>query len=53
MQSHKNIKLTKNASFDPFTSGGGGGGFEIKIKKFKDKRVVTLGSLEERSSTRA
>jgi hypothetical protein len=51
MQSHKNIKLTKNVSSIP--SPVGGGSFEIKIKKFKDKRVVTLGSLEERSSTRA
>jgi hypothetical protein len=41
MQSHKNIKLTKNASFDPFTSGGGWGDFKIKIENLKTKKVVT------------
>ncbi len=41
MQSHKNAKLTKNASFDPFTTRGGGGIFWIKIENLKPKKVVT------------
>ncbi len=41
MQSHKNIKLTKNASFEPFTSGGGGGILKLKSKNMIKKKVVT------------
>jgi hypothetical protein len=39
MQSHKNINLTKNASFAPFTNGGEGGRgiLELKIKKLSTK----------------
>ncbi len=35
-ESHKNMELTKNASFDPFTIKGGGGGiFKIKIGNYE------------------
>ncbi len=39
MQSHKNIYVTKNAFFEPFTSEGGGRGkiFELEIKKLSIK----------------
>ncbi len=53
MQSHKNIKLTKNASSDPFTSGGGGGILKLKLK-FKAKKGGHMkGSLKTRRPARA
>ncbi len=55
MQPHKNMKLTKNASFDPFTSKGGGGGgiFEFKLKTKSQKGGHMKDSVKIRRPARA
>ncbi len=53
-ESHKNTELTKNASFNPFTiTGGGGGIFKWKLVTMGKKGGHMKDSLRTRRPTRA